>query len=133
MNEQDNIVRKAPCRACPYRKDVPSGVWSKEEYDKLPDYDKDTGEQPMASFACHATPYWICAGWATCHGDSLLALRMEAIINGKRVEIPEETVPLFASGKEAAEHGKRDIENPLPEAIEMMAYLQEKHPRLRTI
>ena len=130
MSAQGNI-RKSPCRVCPYRKDVPSGVWAKEEYDKLPEYDKDTGEQPMAAFVCHATPSSLCAGWATCHGEGLLALRMQQI-GGRRFDIPTETIPLFASGKEAAEHGKKDIKNPSPEAIEMMAYLQEKHPRLRT-
>lgn len=131
MSDQRNIVRPVPCRACPYRRDVPSGVWSANEYAKLEDYDRETGAQPMASFACHATPKRLCAGWATCHGYSLLALRFESLINRKRVEIPKETVPLFTSGKEAADHGRRDIENPSPEAIEMMAYLQEKHPRLR--
>jgi hypothetical protein len=28
-----------PCESCPYRKDVPSGVWSEGEYRKLPQYD----------------------------------------------------------------------------------------------
>lgn len=27
--------RKTPCASCPYRKDVPSGVWEASEYEKL--------------------------------------------------------------------------------------------------
>lgn len=27
--------RTEPCETCPYRRDVPSGVWSADEYRKL--------------------------------------------------------------------------------------------------
>ena len=35
MNKQE--VRSQPCSSCPYRKDVPSGVWAHHEYEKLRD------------------------------------------------------------------------------------------------
>ena len=38
---------KNPCGSCPYRKDVPSGVWAVSEYLKLVEYDRPTGEQPV--------------------------------------------------------------------------------------
>lgn len=34
-----------PCASCPYRRDVPEGVWHPEEYSKLRAYDGSTGEQ----------------------------------------------------------------------------------------
>jgi hypothetical protein len=42
-----------PCGSCPYRKDVPSGVWETLEYEKLPPYDGETFEQPFEAFFCH--------------------------------------------------------------------------------
>jgi hypothetical protein len=118
--------------ACPYRRDVPSGVWAAHEYDKLVDYDRPTAEQPRAPFMCHATPEVYCHGWAVVHcsrghENDLLALRVERF----RGEIPEERAPLFSSGAEAAEHGKRDIDNPSDEAIAVATRLSGKYTRLR--
>jgi Family of unknown function (DUF6283) len=124
-------IRKEPCSACPYRRDVASGVWAEHEYDKLLDYDRPTGEQPIAAFSCHATPDHYCHGWAVVHSNrgnenDLLALRLRG-----SPEIPEAAVPLFNSGQEAAEHGKADIENPSAEAHATVVKLQRKHERLR--
>jgi sarcosine oxidase delta subunit len=117
-----------PCTYCPYRRDVPSGVWSAEEYAKLARYDRPTWEQPPAVFRCHVHDRdsergTVCAGWAGCHDcDELMALRVGTLTG----EIPVETaeairayrspVPLFDSGAEAAAHGMREILNPGPEA-----------------
>jgi hypothetical protein len=127
-----NEVRKEPCSSCPYRRDVPSGVWAADEYDKLVDYDKPTGEQPFAAFGCHATPEHYCHGWAVVHSNrghqyDLLALRIYA----PGVEIPESAVPLFSSGAEAAEHGKADIEGPSVEAKAVAGRLIRKYERLK--
>lgn len=121
-----------PCAACPYRKDVASGVWSADEYDKLPPYDAPTCEQPFAPFACHATPEKYCHGWAVCHSNrghayELISLRLAGVN-----EIPPPGVPLFASGAEAAEHGKKDIAKPKRKAKATVAKLVKKYPRLRT-
>ena len=128
---KDHKVRSESCSACPYRRDVPSGVWGAHEYDKLPPYDAPTARQPLNGFACHATPSHYCHGWAVVHSNrgsehELLALRVFAA----RTAIPEPGVPLFASGAEAAEHGKRDIDNPSPEAVAVVERLMSKYDRL---
>jgi hypothetical protein len=120
-----------PCTACPYRQDVPSGLWAENEYEKLRDYDLPTSCQPMASFFCHATPEHICHGWAVVHSNrgheyDLLALRM-----WPHGEVPEPGVPLFASGNEAADWGEQGIEEPTDEAVDAIAHLLTKHDRLR--
>jgi hypothetical protein len=116
--------RKRPCASCPYRKDVPSGVWHEEEYDKLPNYDGEIGEQiekeGYTPFGCHQGDGSICSGWLG-HRDplDLIAVRL-GISNGQLDPSCAEyttTVPLFESGAEASEHGKREIEHPSDKAI----------------
>ena len=129
-------IRSMPCSACPYRRDVPSGVWSADDYAKLPPYDRPTLDQPVQAFPCHATSEHLCHGWAVCHSGrghdrELLALRFVAVLSGADPEIPEATVPLFDSGTEAAEHGLRDVNHPSSEARLTMARLQGKYERLR--
>jgi len=126
-------VRSQPCIACPYRRDVPSGVWSAQEYDKLVDYDSPTSEQPFAPFACHATPEHFCHGWAVVHSNrghayELLALRIARL---DVEDVPMAGVALFQSGYQVAKHGKADIEDPSDEAIEMAERLINKYMRLQ--
>jgi hypothetical protein len=114
-------VRPRPCPSCPYRRDVPSGIWHASEYDKLPLYDLGTGEQVLARatalFHCHSQPASLCAGWVGCHDmDSNLAMRMNVRDVDPAVFEYSSPVPLFASGAEAAEHGKRDLPQPGPAA-----------------
>ncbi len=122
-------VRPQACEACPYRKDVPSGVWSANEYAKLVDYDKPIVEQPAAPFACHASPDRLCHGWACCHGGSENGSLALLFIG--RPELPKPSAELFASGTEAALHGIRDVANPKAAARRMMAKLLGKYKRLR--
>jgi len=132
-------IRKESCTACPYRRDVPSGVWAASEYDKLAGYDKETPDQPMGVFHCHATPEVICHGWAVVHGrqdkgHDLLGLRLLAGMGQfdfNQLDEVKEGVPLFSSGTEACEHGKRDIANPSPEARAVVERLGNKYERLR--
>lgn len=111
-------VAKRPCGSCPYRKDVPSGVWSEEEYKKLIGYDAPTPLQPVARFDCHQRDGNLCAGWVACHGmagpTGLLALRLLDFSGRLAPQVYEyETdVPVFASGTEAAEHGMAEIDEP---------------------
>jgi len=125
--------RKRPCASCPYRKDVPSGVWDEEEYDKLPLYDGEIAEQAekggVAAFGCHQGDGSICSGWLG-HRDplDLLAVRL-GISNGRLDESCAEyttTVPLFESGAEASEHGKREIENPSEKAASTIGKIVRK-------
>jgi len=125
-------VRSNPCSACPYRCDVPSGVWSHHEYEKLRGYDNITPDQPWAPFMCHATPEHLCSGWAVVHTSrghehDLLALRMIGY-----PDIPATTVALFPSGNEAADHGQAEIETPSTETLETVDRLLRKYPRLQT-
>ena len=114
--------RKSPCPSCPYRIDVPSGLWHADEYDKLPRFDGDTIEQAKAGaygvFLCHQANGFLCAGWAGCHDmHQSLALRMATNdVDLDATVSYVSPVPLFGSGAEAAAHGKRDIAAPSPQA-----------------
>jgi len=124
-------VRAKPCLACPYRIDVPSGVWSWSEYEKLRPYDNPTGEQPFEPFACHAGPDQLCNGWAVCHTTrgnehDLLSLRLIGY-----PDIPVSKIPLHASGNDAADFGQQDIEEPTDEAKVVVDKLMQRHERLR--
>lgn len=126
---------KAPCKSCPYRQDVPSGVWSKDEYEKLPSYDGQIIEQvfnnALAAFFCHQNDGKLCAGWISTHGGSnLLALRLRAHTVDHKVWGYKSPVPLFESGREACDHGMRDIKNPGIRAREMIDTLRAQRARL---
>jgi hypothetical protein len=115
-------VRGRPCSTCPYRRDVPPGIWSAAEYNRLRAYDRPTGDQPLAGFACHTSPAEFCHGWAVVgssrgHAFDLLALRLN------RVSVPAAAVPLFASAGDAADHGLSAIDDPPPAAIDAIARL----------
>lgn len=122
---------KAPCGTCPYRRDVPSGVWAAEEYAKLPGYDGDTLEQLFAGatglFFCHQQDGKLCAGWVGCHDmGEAAAVRMWRVA-------PEtfdyrSPVPLFASGAEAAAHGMAELNKPGRKARRAIARLESKIP-----
>jgi len=125
-------IRARPCSACPYRRDVPSGVWAPEEYDKLRPYDEPTMGQPAAGFACHATPEFYCHGWAVVHSArdhafELLALRFDR----HGWPPPDSGVPMFGSAAEAADWGQRDADDPDEAAQLAMDKLTRQHERLR--
>lgn len=125
-----------PCDSCPYRRDVPSGVWDRTEYAKLRRYDRPTGEQPTGVWQCHVTdsadrPRRICAGWAGCHdGDHLLAVRVAVAAGTISPDTAQQVVdyhtpvPLFSSGAEAADHGERDLAEPSLAAVRVMQKIQ---------
>jgi hypothetical protein len=116
-----------PCGSCPYRVDVPSGVWHPDEYAKLPEYDEPTMGQPYGVFLCHQVTGAACAGWAGCHDmTQSLALRL-AIGTGAVDEATADAildyttdVPLFTSGREAADHGTAHVDDPSPAAQRAM-------------
>jgi hypothetical protein len=112
-----------PCGTCPYRQDVPSGVWHPEEYAKLPPYDEETGDQPPNLFACHQQDGRLCAGWVGCHDmGQNLALRFAEHFGQLTAEEVDEVldytteVPLWSSGTEAAAHGMAEVDEPSPKA-----------------
>jgi len=121
---------KKPCGSCPYRRDVPSGIWSAEEYDKLPGYDGEMWMQPHLLFMCHQQDGCLCGGWLITHGvNNLLALRVHARELDPSVWSYVSDVKCFASGAEAAAMGKVDIDNPSPAACRMIGGLVRKDMR----
>jgi hypothetical protein len=131
MNEQARPPRKTPCAFCPYRKNVPSGVWDAIEYEKLRRYDGETFEQAAtAVFICHQQTGCVCSGWLG-HRDpgELLAVRLGLM----RGELDERAldyttdVPLFSSGADAADHGLTDVEKPGTKAQRAINEIARKH------
>lgn len=121
-------ARKRPCSSCPYRKDTPSGVWSRQEYEALIKYDGDTGEQLMSGaigvFHCHTSPDHLCSGWLGCHDpNELAALRMFGHLMDPSVWTYTTDVPLHASGQAAHDHGVRDIRHPSKAAKDVVSKL----------
>lgn len=121
-----------PCPSCPYRRDVPSGVWHPEEYAKLALYDEQPGETPrLETFRCH----WqtatgrstVCVGWLGCHGLDAVAVRLALAMGALTMDVVERAVGtdvvLYESGTEAAVMGLRDINDPSPEAQAFIARL----------
>lgn len=118
--------RRQPCASCPYRRDVPSGLWAAEEYEKLPDYDGPTWGQSPAVFACHKDTGDVCAGWLG-HTDPAELLAVRLGINTGDLD-PEcltyrTDVPLWPTGAAAAHHGLADVANPGPRAERAIAAL----------
>lgn len=118
-------VRKSPCPSCPYRRDVPSGVWHPEEYARLAAYDGDMAAQARAGalglFMCHQADGKLCAGWAGCHDmTETLAARVSSRDLDPSVFGYASPVPLFGSGAEAAAHGMKDIASPGAKARAMI-------------
>lgn len=125
-----------PCRWCPFRRDVPSGIWAPEEYAKLAARDVETVYQPVEIFACHlygkGERRRYCAGAAGCYdADHLLALRV-GLMNGEitpevadQIRTYVSPVPLFSTGVEAALHGMAEITNTSTEARAAMDKLNK--------
>lgn len=130
----------APCTTCPYRCDVPSGVWAAEEYEKLPPYDRPTTEQPAGLFMCHTTQVSFCTGWLQSHANrehafDLLALRLnhrkldcEAV---SKVASMTPLVRLFRTGADAARHGMKAILRPGRKAKAAIERITRRRNRIK--
>lgn len=107
------IVPANPCSTCPYRKDVPSGVWAREEYDKLPQWD-----DPMnfaGTFLCHqADRKAICRGWAEVHGNNFNC--RVAVSLAHNISEEPSRYPLYKSGAEARRAGIKALDKPSAKA-----------------
>lgn len=126
-------VPASPCTSCPYRRDVPSGVWDRSEYEKLRGY--DTNEQ-FGLFLCHQTTIaWhnmICRGWLTVHCESVaarLAVAQGRITNEQKYAPVKE--PLYTSGNEAADAGLRGIRRPGKKARRVIERLTRARRRIK--
>lgn len=125
------VICSKPCESCPYRKDVPSGVWHEQEYLKLAEYDKETQDQPIGVFLCHAADRekTLCRGWVEVHGKQsgekdLLCTRIQ--IDREFLDVEPCGIPLYSSGQEAMEAGLREVDFPSQEAIDLMIKIQRK-------
>lgn len=120
---------KAPCGSCPYRRDVPAGIWVAEEYEKLPRYDGGTMDQFMAGgtglFFCHQNDGHLCAGWVGCHDmDHAIAVRLHEVHPMTFYYVSP--IPLFGSGAAAAAHGMSGVARPDRRAQLVIAKLSER-------
>lgn len=109
-------------------------MWDESEYHKLPEFDKPTAEQPPRVFMCHQDNDHLCAGWVACHDmDESLGFRINASsLDEATIEAVLDyttTVPLFASGAEAAAHGLAQLYEPSTKARNIIAKLERKHRR----
>jgi hypothetical protein len=127
---------KVPCGSCPYRKDVPSGVWERHEYDKLLAYDGSMIEQIGAGgvglFMCHQRDGNLCGGWLACHGPrNLAAMRLAASVGrvGEEAFDYRTDVKVFKSGAAARRHGIKDVEKPGRRANKMIDGLVRKRAK----
>jgi len=134
MAAEAAVPRKRPCASCPYRQNVPSGVWHPEEYLKLPEYDGEIHEQvqheqALKEFHCHQGDGTVCSGWLG-HREptDLLAVRLGIARGSLDPSCATYTteVPLFPSGRAAAEHGMREVEAPSDEAVEVIEKISRK-------
>lgn len=125
---QELIVPEKPCESCPYRRDVPSGIWAREEYEKLRGYDENTA---FGTFLCHHSPDMnrnaVCRGWLSVQCESAaarLAVLSGQVTDEQRYATP--LVPLYASGNEAADAGIRGIKRPNAKARKLIDRLKAK-------
>lgn len=122
--------RPNPCGQCPYRQDCAPGVWHHDEYEKLKRYDAPTYAQPTEVFMCHLGDGHVCSGWlGHADADQLLAVRLglaRGRISPECLEYKTD-VPLFPSGKDAAEHGQQEPDDKSSETIKKLLRLPGKH------
>ena len=123
------IVKKEPCLTCPYRLDVPSGVWSFEEYEKLRLFDEGSEMPCLSTFLCHqstvAGQQIACKGWLMVHRDSVavcLACLTGQVDAETCFEEPE--AELHESGNAAADFGQRDLKRPKKKALKVIDKLR---------
>jgi hypothetical protein len=131
-------VPKGPCSTCPYAKATPSQA-ANEEYDKLPEYDRETWAQPSSLFLCHHSPTLpsdtVCFGWLVVHGDEALGLRLAMAtgsIDGKAAAEAHngaDRSQFYKSGTEAAKSGMEAIEIPSADAIQAVRTLAKRRMR----
>ena len=125
-------VNPHPCSSCPYRKDVPSGIWAEHEYEKLRRFDEGNQFIPeLATFLCHQTGATgvetLCRGWLTVHREAPACrlLAMSGRISWDEL-YREPVVELYASGNEAADAGQKAIRRPGRRAKRMVGRLMAK-------
>lgn len=107
-----------PCEQCPWREDVPTGIFPPEAYRTSAPTSYDMSER---TFACHmsgaSTPR-TCAGFLIRHGHHNLSVRLSAMTG--RIHLDEVTdggYPLYPSYREMAIANGVDADDPVLIAV----------------
>jgi len=120
-------TNKNPCTTCPYRRDVPAGVWTAEEYAKLREYD-DESNPALAVFLCHQSNVvgvaTACKGWVMVHQESV-AVRLGCVLGqlDPATCFAETEIPLHESGVAAADFGEQGVKRPGRKALKVIGKL----------
>lgn len=114
------------CPTCPYAVSTPPGIWHRDEYEKLRDYDNETFAQTPGVFLCHQRNGCVCAGWVAVHGMELLGLRIALSSGDIEYPLPEISGEFYATGNEAADAGLAGIENPSAQAVKAIQKVGRK-------
>lgn len=123
------IIPASPCESCPYRRATPSGVWSADEYNKLPLYDRDGA---IAPFLCHHSTIGkqeaICRGWLYVHRHSIAVRLLMSFGRVKPEDAYKRITGLYRTGLSACRAGLRAINRPSKAAKALMAKITAKRP-----
>lgn len=114
-----------PCSSCPYRKDTPPGVWAREEYEKLPQYDAEFSMPGifLRHYSTASASLSVCRGWLEVHCNNI-GVRMAQVTGKIVVEDRTPTkFPLYDTGAEACRAGLRGICRPSKKALAMISKL----------
>jgi len=127
------LVPKRACSSCPYRRDVPSGVWAADHYHVLKELDcrrtiklpyptkdgivmLDTPNPSPGTFHCHQSNATgkptVCRGWLSVERNSIGA----RLLQMDEMPTEDESDFYYSTGTEACEAGLKGIESPSPEA-----------------
>lgn len=120
-------VKAEPCLTCPYRLDVPSGVWSASEYEKLRGYGANV---TFNLFLCHQTiaggVELACKGWLLVESESV-AVRVACSLG--LLDYPACFAPcsagLHSSGAAAADYGQKQLKRPGRRALRVIEKLRQ--------
>lgn len=96
------VHRREPCEQCPWRRDVPTGVFPAEAYRLSARTAHDAG---LHTFACHmsgAERPAVCAGFLIANSDNNLAVRMAMAMGRFDHDAVSSTAPLYGSYREMA-------------------------------
>lgn len=113
------ILCPNPCPTCPYRRDVPSGVWAEQEYVRLKEFDD---QRKISAFLCHnggsdpKTNRTLCRGWVEVHNQNWGVRLALCQVEWNDANSKPTKVPLYKSGAQAMKAGLRKLNQPSREA-----------------
>lgn len=112
------LHRREPCKECPWREDVPTGVFPAEAFRVSA---KTAYDAAMTTFACHMSGSKapaICAGFLLRHSDNNISVRL-SVMNGRLdpVEVKDAGLPIYASYREMAVANGVDPKDPVLDEV----------------